>query len=46
MRMSACIKVTHVSKKFGPKQVLEDISFTVETGEVFGLLGHNGSGKN
>lgn len=44
--MSACIKVSHVSKKFGSKQVLEDISFTVETGEVFGLLGHNGAGKS
>lgn len=44
--MSVCIKVSHVSKKFGSKQVLEDISFTVETGEVFGLLGHNGAGKS
>lgn len=44
--MNACIEVNQVSKKFGSKQVLKDISFTVETGEVFGLLGHNGAGKS
>lgn len=44
--MNACIEVSHVSKKFGSKRVLDDISFTVETGEVFGLLGHNGAGKS
>lgn len=44
--MNVCIEVSQISKKFGSKQVLEDISFTVETGEVFGLLGHNGAGKS
>jgi ABC-2 type transport system ATP-binding protein len=30
---------------FGPKEVVKDLSFTVNPGEVFGLLGSNGAGK-
>lgn len=30
---------------FGPKEVVKDLSFTVNQGEVFGLLGSNGAGK-
>lgn len=39
------IEVMHVSKAFGPKEVLKDISFTVSAGEIFGLLGPSGAGK-
>lgn len=44
--MKSCIEVNHISKTFGNKKVLDDISFVVEEGEVFGLLGHNGAGKS
>ncbi|KRN01472.1 ABC-type multidrug transport system, ATPase component [Levilactobacillus senmaizukei DSM 21775 = NBRC 103853] len=39
------IEVSHLTKKFGDKTVVDDISFSVEPGEVFGLLGPNGAGK-
>ncbi len=39
------ISVSHVSKKFGNKTVLNDISFTAKSGEIVGFLGPNGAGK-
>ncbi len=39
------IEVSHLKKKFGSKVAVDDLSFTVQKGEVFGLLGHNGAGK-
>lgn len=39
------IEVKHLSKSFGKKPVLNDISFSVQTGEVTALIGLNGSGK-
>ncbi|KKI98485.1 ABC transporter ATP-binding protein [Prochlorothrix hollandica] len=35
----------HVSKKFGDRSVLSDLTFKVRPGEVYGLLGPNGAGK-
>ncbi|MBA3250738.1 MAG: ATP-binding cassette domain-containing protein, partial [Geodermatophilaceae bacterium] len=34
-----------VSKAYGPKQVLDDLSFNVRPGEMFGFCGANGAGK-
>ncbi len=42
--MSA-IEFTHVVKKFGATTALNDVSFTVEPGEMFGLIGPDGAGK-
>jgi len=39
------VDVSHVAKAFGDTQAVEDVSFTVERGEIFGLLGPNGAGK-
>lgn len=39
------IEVRKVSKTFGAFTALEDVSFRVEAGEVYGLLGENGAGK-
>jgi ABC-2 type transport system ATP-binding protein len=39
------IRLESVSKRYGSKTVIHDLSFTVEQGEIVGLLGPNGSGK-
>lgn len=39
------INVTQISKSFGPLKAVNDVSFEVEPGEIFGLLGPNGAGK-
>src|SRR6218665_3655943 len=40
------LEVNGLWKTFGGKPALEDVSFKVEKGEIFGLLGHNGAGKS
>ncbi len=39
------VELTHIRKTFGPVVAVEDVSFNVEKGEIFGLLGPNGAGK-
>lgn len=39
------IEVTNVSKNFGKVKALRDVSFTVDKGEVFGIIGPDGAGK-
>jgi len=40
------IELRHVIKKFAGRTAVDDLSFTVAPGEIFGLLGHNGAGKS
>lgn len=40
------IEIKNLTKKYGSKTVLDDISFTVESGEILGFLGPNGAGKS
>lgn len=42
--MSA-IKVEHITKSYGSVQALRDVSFEVQEGEIFGLIGADGAGK-
>ena len=40
------IEVSHLTKKYGSRLAVDDISFTVEDGVIYGLLGPNGAGKS
>jgi len=42
----AAIAVEHITKKYGDFTAVDDVSFSVAEGEIFGLLGPNGAGKS
>jgi ABC-2 type transport system ATP-binding protein len=39
------VELSNISKSFGPIKAVDDVSFSIEKGELFGLLGPNGAGK-
>lgn len=39
------IEVNHLTRRYGDFMAVNDVSFTIEKGEIVGLLGHNGAGK-
>lgn len=43
MKQGVCVE--HVYKAFGREQVLKDVTMKIEPGEIFGVVGNNGSGK-
>jgi ABC-type multidrug transport system ATPase subunit len=45
-QMGSIIQVEHLSKSFSDFKAVDDLTFTVEPGEVYGFLGKNGAGKS
>lgn len=45
MKQQAVLEIKHLTKTFGLTKVVQDLSLTVNRGEIFGLLGPNGAGK-
>lgn len=43
--MDAIIEAQHLCKEFKNKRAVNDLTFSIQRGEIFGLLGHNGAGK-
>ncbi len=44
--MDHVIEIEHLSKRYGAKTAVDDISFVVRPGSVTGFLGPNGAGKS
>jgi ABC-type multidrug transport system ATPase subunit len=44
--MEKVLEINHLTKKFGKMTAVDDLSFSVEKGNIYGLLGPNGSGKS
>lgn len=44
-RMENVIEISHLTKRYGNKTAVNDLSLSIRKGEVFGLLGPNGAGK-
>ena len=43
--MNNILEIKNISKKLGKKQILNDITFEIKEGEIFGFVGPNGAGK-
>ena len=43
--MSAIVEIRELSKQFARRKAVDDVSLTIEEGEIFGLVGPNGAGK-
>ena len=43
--MSAIVEIQGLSKQYGKRKAVDNVSMTIESGEIFGLVGPNGAGK-
>ena len=39
------LRIEHLTKKYGEKVAVDDLSLEIKPGEVYGFIGHNGAGK-
>jgi len=39
------LKIKHLTKTYGDKKVVNDLSLNIESGQIYGFIGHNGAGK-
>lgn len=39
------LKIEHLSKTYGSKKAVDDLSIHIQKGEIYGFIGHNGAGK-
>jgi ABC-2 type transport system ATP-binding protein len=39
------LKITHLTKKYGEKTAVDDLSLEIKNREIYGFIGHNGAGK-
>ena len=39
------LKIEHLTKTYGEKKAVDDLSLTIAAGEIYGFIGHNGAGK-
>ena len=39
------LKIEHLTKVYGDKKAVDDLSLAIESGEIYGFIGHNGAGK-
>lgn len=44
--METCVEVQNLTKAYHGRMVMDHLTFRIQKGEVFGLLGHNGAGKS
>ena len=39
------LKIEHLTKQYGEKKAVDDLSLHIQPGEIYGFIGHNGAGK-
>lgn len=39
------LEICHLTKSYGEKKAVDDLSLSIEAGEIYGFIGHNGAGK-
>lgn len=45
LKSASCVQIDHVTKRFGEDLVLKEVNLTLNYGQVYGIVGNNGSGK-